>query len=391
MVVGILGTVIKMDIKPQDTALILSGGGARAAYQVGVISAINELLPSHISLPFHIVCGTSAGAINAAALASYADSFDTGTRELKGIWENFEIDQVYHTGVMDLIKNSLPILSALFLGKSFQDKPVFLLNNSPLRELLAEKICFEKINQAIDASYLKAISITASSYRTSSSISFFQDAGSLQEWHRYKRFGKRVQFNLDYLMASSAIPFLFSPVEIEHDYYCDGAVRQSFPLSAALHLGAKRMLIIGVSNVQPSNMHASPAGGFPSLARVASHILNGAFLDMFEGDIEQLTKMNQLIETLSESQIENNPAFRKIDSLIISPSQAIDGIALEYVKQFPRSLRFLFRGTGVTKASGSSFASYLLFEKSYCRRLIELGFEDTMRVKDELIHFLVKD
>lgn len=371
-----------------ETALILSGGGARAAYQVGVLSAINDLLGRDTSLPFSILCGTSAGAINAAALASYADSFQTGVKELKGIWENFSIEQVYEPTAISLVKNTLPILGALFLGRQIRNKPIFMLNNTPLRSLLERSISFEKINQAIESKNLKAIGITASSYRTSRSISFFQDDGALPEWRRHKRRGIRAQLNVDYLMASSAIPLIFPPTEIEGDYYCDGAVRQVFPLSPALHLGATRILIIGVSNTRTSDEQVLSKQEFPSIARISSHVLNSAFLDMFEGDIEHLHTVNEAADRLIKCGIAEENHLKKIEALTISPSRPLDEIAAEYVKDLPKSLRFLLRGTGITSAPGSSLASYLLFEKSYSQRLIELGYADAQKLKVELYNFL---
>ncbi len=369
--------------------LILTGGGARAAYQVGVLRAIAKMLPRGSASPFKIVCGTSAGAINAAALAIDANDFHQAVRRLSSVWKSFRTDQVYRTGIVDALHSGLRLLAALVAGGLGKNNPVSVLNNAPLRELLQHNFDFTAIQAHINSGYLRAISVTASGYTSGQSVSFFQGSESLFNWKLARRAGARADIGLDHLLASTAIPFLFPPVRLNREYFGDGSMRQIAPLSNALHLGADKLLIIAggrITNEQPERI---VTGRPPSLAQIAGHVLNGIFLDSLEVDLERLERINKAVGTIQQGGGNSQSLpLRKIDYLVFSPSQEIEKIAAQHVRELPRTIRFLLRGLGARRASGSNLISYLLFEGPYCRALMRLGYQDAIRRKEELSKFL---
>lgn len=374
----------------KKTGLILSGGGARAAYQVGVLKAISEIIPKDAHNPFHIICGTSAGAINAVALATHASRFRIGVLGLEAIWRNFHAEQIYRTDFRALSGRALRWLSALFLGGIGARRPVSLLDNDPLKQLVGRLLRFERIQHAIEAGDLHAVSITCSGYSTGESVSFFEGRHELKGWRRARRVGTPTKLKLEHLIASSAIPIVFPAVKINREYFGDGSVRQLAPISPALHLGADRVLVIGVSG--NAEIHARIKGqGYPTVAQVAGHVLNSAFLDSLAGDVERLERINRTIGMIPEETREAaGLELRPIDVLKISPSQGLDEIAGRYAHELPRSIRFFLRGSDAAK-QGSTILSYLLFEPGFCRALIKLGYEDAMRLETQILHFLGYD
>jgi NTE family protein len=374
------------------TALILSGGGARAAYQVGVLKAIGELLPHHAPNPFPIICGTSAGAVIAVALACHANEFHTGVRRLEHVWRNFTAEQVYRTDVRGLARGAFRWFSAMFMGGIGAHDPVSLLDNTPLRELLGRVLDFSRIQHAIDENQLQAIAVTASGYTSSESISFFQAHENIKGWRRSRRVGLPTQLTLDHLLASSAIPVIFPAVKINREYFGDGAVRQLAPISPALRLGADRVVVIGVSANLTAPRARDAVPGYPSIAHIASHILNSAFLDSLEGDIERLHRINKAMRAVPEEiRREKNIDYRPVELFEISPSQPLDAIASRHAHELPRTIRFFLSGTGATESGGASITSYLLFQKGFCRDLIQLGYHDAMQRGDALRQFLLDD
>ncbi|UCH54302.1 MAG: patatin-like phospholipase family protein [Pseudomonadota bacterium] len=370
----------------------MSGGGARAAYQVGVLKAISELLPPGTPNPFPVISGTSAGAINAAALAIYAPDFDQAVRRLHFVWKNFRVNQVFRSDALGILATSARWVSASLLGGLGRQNPQALLDRAPLRRLLESYLPCDRIQDSIDAGHLHALSITASGYGSGESISFYQGVDTIEPWKRARRIGAAARITLDHLMASSAIPFLFSAIKINREYFGDGSMRQSAPISPALHLGAERVLVIGVR--QDPNTRAPRIEGeeYPSLAQIAGHVLNSIFLDSLEGDIERLQRINRTVGLLSTQQLEEGGVpLRQVDVLVIAPSQDIGKIAAKHAHHLPRTVRFLLRGLGASRRTGSNLISYLLFEKPFCRELIALGYGDTMRRKEEILAFLGRE
>lgn len=372
--------------------LILSGGGARAAYQVGVLRAIARILPRHAGNPFPVICGTSAGALNATALATHATRFRQGVRGLEEVWSGFSAEQVYRTDALGISARGMKWLSALFLGGVGAHRPVSLLDNSPLRELLGNLLRFERIEEAIASGDLRALSITASRYTGGESVSFFQGARSINEWGRARRVGVRTQLGLQHLLASSAIPVVFPAVRIGDNFYGDGSVRQLAPISPALHMGADRVLVIGVSGRVGALPPDRVPERYPSVAEILGHMLDSAFIDMLEGDLERLERINRTVDLIPEkARTTDDFNLRRVESLKISPSEELDEIAAEHAHELPRSLRFFLKGSGATSGGGSTVASYLLFEQGFCQALIDLGYKDALKREDEILRFLGHD
>ena len=376
------------DNRPR-AGLIMTGGGARAAYQVGVLRALAEILPDGVRTPFPIICGTSAGAINAAVLAVDAGDFRRGVRRLMTVWKNFHVHHVYRADPWGAFSNSMRWILAVLTGGMFSRKPVSLLDNSPLAALLGAHVDFSAIQRAIDAGELSAFSITCSGYTSGQSVSFFQGAPGLQPWQRARRIGVQMPITLDHLLASSALPFIFPPVHINREYFGDGSMRQIAPVSPALHLGADRLLVIGVGRQLQLGTDRVKVSTHPSLAQIAGHALNSIFLDSLEVDLERLQRINRTIEMIPGDVLERiGYPLHRVDFRVISPSEELERIALMHAGELPRTIRALLYTVGAMRRSGANLLSYLLFEKSYCRALIQLGYKDSMDRKDELIAFL---
>jgi NTE family protein len=370
------------------TGLILTGGGARAAYQVGVLRALAELLPSEVNNPFPIICGTSAGGINAAVLAMNAGDFRRGVRRLMAVWKNFRVHHVYRADPWGAISNSARWIYTVLTGGAFDQRPVSLLDNSPLAVLLGRQLEFPAIQRAIDAGHLAAFSVTCSGYTSGQSVTFFQGVPSLQPWQRARRIGVPMPITLEHLLASSALPFIFPPVHINREYFGDGSMRQIAPVSPALHLGADRLLVVGVGR-QQLQAERVRSETHPSLAQIAGHALNSIFLDSLEVDLERLQRINRTIEMIPPETLErSNYPLHQVEFRVITPSEELERIAVAHAGELPPTIRMLLHMVGAMRRSGANLLSYLLFERSYCRALIRLGYQDTMARKDELTAFL---
>jgi NTE family protein len=368
--------------KPR-AGLVLTGGGARAAYQVGVLKAVRDILGSPSRNPFPIVCGTSAGAINAATLAVFADNFTRGVGSLLETWENMRCEQVYHTGAWRVIKSGARWLGAMMLLS--RHNPVSLLDNAPLRDMLERGLDFQRIQQHIDAGALYAVCVTASGYTSGQSVSFFQGGSGLEGWERNQRIGAAVTLKLDYLLASASLPFIFPAVKVHREYFGDGSMRQIAPVSPALHLGADRVLIVGTGRQNVDQARAR-SNVYPSLAQIAGHALNSIFLDSLMVDIERLERINRTVSLIPADAVRDS-GLRPVKVLFITPSQPIERIAARFIHELPRTVRFVLRPTGALNRSGSNLASYLLFEASFCRALIDLGYQDTTARGAEVLDF----
>ena len=372
------------------TGLILTGGGARAAYQVGVLKAIAELLPRRSCSPFPVVCGTSAGALNAATLAINAKNFSMGVQYLTNTWKNFHANQVYRSDVVGVLKNTILWFAGLmfgFLGIN-KLKQVSLLDNSPLIEFLGQILPCELIQENIDAGFLHALSITASGYGSGESVTFFQGVNELGPWRRTGRVGVPSKIEIKHLLASASLPFLFKPTLINREYFGDGSMRQIAPLGSALNLGATRIMVIGVTaNEYVDKPERSEIHEYPTLAQIAGHALNSIFLDNMDVDLERLKKINDLV-AIMPAEMRETTKLKHVDVMVISPSQSIDKIAERYIKELPWTIRLLLRLIGAGHNSGVTLVSYLLSEKKYCRALIDLGYQDAMERQEEIMKFL---
>lgn len=378
-----------------NTGLVMSGGGARAAYQVGVLKAIADMLPAGEPSPFPIICGASAGAINSAALAIYGRNFQQAVRRLEKVWGNFHVDHVFRADSAGLVRNWVRWLGALLLVGLGRSNPTSLLDRGPLSLLLQRYLPCDRIQQSIDAGHLRALSIAASGYNSGQSVNFFQGVPTLAGWKRSTHVGCASRIGIDHLMASSAIPFVFEAVKLHREYFGDGSMRQVAPMSPAIHLGADRILIIGIrpeGNGEPKRLTQPPT--YPPLAQIGGHVLSSIFLDGLEADLARLQRINDTIRLIPAEHRKGQDSVAKlriIDTLLVSPSRDPCEIAESHKYEFPRSVRFMLRGLGAFDRGSGELISYLLFEKGYCRELIALGYSDTLKRKDQVLAFLGRE
>ncbi|HWP94465.1 MAG TPA: patatin-like phospholipase family protein [Gammaproteobacteria bacterium] len=371
--------------------LILPGGGARAAYQVGVLKAIAELLPEGAPNPFPVICGTSAGSINAVLLASYAMRFHEGVRVIANLWENLRIEQVFRVGPAAALGTLARLVWAALRGAG-RSGIRSLLDNQPLRETLERQIHFANIRQAIDSGALDAVAVVCSGYTSARSVAFFEGRKELQEWSRMRRDGRRAELSLDHVMASCALPIIFPAVRLGLEYFGDGALRQGAPLSPAIHLGADRLLVIAVRNEAPNPLPTSERQvTYPSFGQIGGYLLDTLFMDSLYMDLERLRRVNELLRQMPEGRAgASGSELKPIDVHIITPSDDMRDIAARHARAFPRSVKFLLRGIGARSRGGRQLMSYLLFESAYCRELVALGYRDGMANR-ELLEALCRE
>lgn len=370
------------------TALVLTGGGARAAYQVGVLLAVSKLSSNRRRNPFPILCGTSAGAINVTSIACLADNFSKAVSVLASFWRNMHAGHIYRADPLAIGLSASRWLSALTMGWLLHSRPRSLLDNAPLRQLLSRHLDFSGIEQSIAKGALHAVSISASGYESGDNINFFQGSSSAEPWQRVKRVGIRARITVDHLLASSAIPFIFPATKIHREYFGDGSMRQLAPLSPAIHLGAERLFIVGAGR-KNEHQERRRVDAHPSLAQIAGHALSTIFLDSLSVDIERMQRINRTLDAIPpDIRKESAIPLRSIQSLIISPSERLEHIASDHVNALPWSMKMMLGGIGGMSRRSGTLASYLLFEKPYTQALIDLGYSDTMARSTEVGDFL---
>ena len=356
--------------------LVLTGGGARSAYQVGVLKGIADLLRRGSACPFPIITGTSAGAVSAIALASDAAHFRRSVTAIERVWRDFRVHQVFKADAASMLKSGLHWFLAFLTGGWLVQPPHSLFDNSPLWELLRTHLHFDGIPRSLYKTHLHAIGISATCYGDADSVTFFAAEPGAEPWKRVYRKGVRATLALDHLMASLAIPFLFRPVLLNDAYYGDGAMRQTSPLSPAILLGATRLLIIGVNDPAPTGAHPLRPPIEPTFSQMFGFMLDSLFMDTMNASLERVNRYNESAD------------MRPIDTLVIMPTRDVNEVARRHVVELPRALRTLLRALGAHNSPNSLLLSYLLFERGFTREMIDMGYEDAKARAGEIRDFL---
>jgi NTE family protein len=381
------------------TGLVLTGGGARAAYQVGAVRALAEITGPG-QLPFDVIAGISAGAINGVALATGAEDFPRAAERLRRRWARLTPDQVFRTGALRLASIGTRWVRDLSAGGLIGKSGInYLLDSSPLRSLISNAIPIGRMRRHLRAGRLRAVAVSATDYHTGSGVTFFEGAASIEEWTRSTRIGVRTRLTVEHVMASAAIPVFFPPVALEGSFYGDGCVRMSYPMSPAIHLGAERIVAVSVRHLRaPSETaerqahsaagrHAHAATDRLPVSEIAGVLLNSVFLDSLDSDLERLEVMNRTLALVPREKLSRDLDVRPIPALLLRPSQDLGRLAASEYVRFPAMLRYLLKGIGAAGHAGEDLLSYLAFEPVYVGRLMDLGYADTMARRDEIEEF----
>ena len=372
-------------MQKKKLGLVMTGGGARAAYQVGAVRALYEILNKKHQL-FDVITGNSAGAINSTYLSANAENWDIATQNLYELWTRVKPQNIFDLRKRTITDLGLKWVSGTVLGGMTPKGSAInhLLDTTPLKNLAEREINFGHIAKNIEEKNLHGVALSTTNYNSGSNVVFYQGHPDIKDWLRSDRFSYRTNLTVQHLMASAAIPFFFPPIQIGQTFYGDGCIRQTTPLSPAIHLGAQKLIGIGVRYPQPKDkMHDLAFSPFPNptMGQVAGVMLNAIFLDSLDADVERLHKINTLI---AEG---DHPEFKSIPILMIRPSRDLGKMTVQITHELPTILRYLLKGIGVSDTEGLDLLSYLAFDVSYTKPLMELGYEDTYKMKEEIIRF----
>jgi NTE family protein len=394
--------------------LVLTAGGARGAYQVGVLKRIGELPALYDApSPFAIVTGASAGAINGAMIAAGSATFREATQELARLWSQLEVEHVFHTDALTLGLGALGLMRDLVFGRLFGTTVTSsFLDASPLRRLIARILPTGGVAEAIRRGHLYAVAVTATSYHSGRSFTFVQGRPGHPVWVKSRRVVLPVELTADHICASAAIPLVFPPVPVRSAagnlYFGDGGLRLVTPCSPAIRLGATHVLAIGIRSSRAADALsreeldvAEEAGAqepylfCPPLAQVCGVFLNAIFLDHLDTDLDHLRRMNELIRAYASDEpggptsgaVISEP-MRIVTPLVVSPSEDLAMVAQRFAHRMPRLVRHVMDGLGTPDAQSADLMSYLLFDSSYTRALIQIGYRDAGERIDEIETFL---
>jgi NTE family protein len=374
------------------TALVLMGGGARTAYQVGVLQGIADILGPSPRAFFDILVGTSAGALNVAYLACHASAGQAAVDRLAAFWSTLRSDQVYHVESLRSAHRGLRWATLISPAWMLRRLPRSFLDPEPLARSLASTVDVQRIEHALRNNHLQALAVTASSYTSGAHWTFFQTAPSyaVAPWRRPGRRSVAQTITADHLLASAAIPFVFPAVALQVqgriEYFGDGSMRQLAPLSPAFNLGATRIVAIGVGQPERLDTGPSAAGQYPRFAEIATHAMASVFHDTLEADVEQALRVNAGLRRLSQAAINALP-YRPVEVLALQPSQSLDSLAREHLRCLPEPAFKLLRMLGGTQGAGASLASYLLFEPPFVHALMALGRRDALAQRGRIEAF----
>lgn len=373
--------------KPGKVGLVLSGGGARGAYQAGVVKAIATIAKeAKISRPLPILTGVSAGAVNAAFIASKADDLMTAAEELAAMWSKITADQVFRTDVLSASRSGLRLFTDAALGAFYKKKlSRSLLDTSPLSAFLEEKIPFQRIDKNISSGHIDSLAVTATNYMNAMSVTFVHGPPETPMWTRSRRISQPAKIRKEHVMASSAIPLFFPPVKVGNYHFGDGCLRNNAPLSPAIHLGANRLIVVSVRRPD-SRAAKADTEVEPSFARILGVILNALLLDSIETDVERMSRVNTTISYVPAKQ-RSDLVLREIDYIWLRPSQDLGRLAGELFHRLPQVIRYLVSGLGSSR-DAAELTSYLLFDPDFCGQLVHMGYQDTMAMRDKIEYFL---
>lgn len=372
-----------------DHGISLTGGGARGSYQAGVLKGLTEILKSQDLLgkenPFQYWSGVSAGAINAAACTSGLDSLEETVNRLVGLWSGVRPEDVYLTDVASLSLNSAKWIRDLTFGSLLKTKKAnALLDTKPLWGFLEKQIPFSRISKQIKDARLKGLACSAYSYSDNRTVTFLQTSEDCS-WNRHRRCSQKVDINLEHVMASCSIPVLFPAVKIVDQFYADGGFRSLSPISPLIHMGAKKILVIGVRGRDEFSEKRSVLE--PTVAKMAGAILNALFFDTIEVDLERVKHINELLSVTQKELTTERSQYSIVDYMVFRPSRDVSRMAIERARSFPKLIKFLLSGLGPYEES-AELASYILFVSDFTKDLIDLGYNDVLKQKDMFLNWL---
>jgi NTE family protein len=368
--------------------LILTGGGARAAYQAGVLAGIARLLPQGAPSPFRVICGTSAGALNAAVIAQDAANFGRGVKRALNAWATLHASSVHRSDPMSVARHAGRLAWTALAGDK-SGRPVSLLDNSPLRELVPRLVDFAGVRAAIRADHLDALSVTASSYDTGQSVSFFEGNERAQAWTQARRRGVRTTLGPQHLLGSMAMPFMYPPERIGDEHFGDGAIQQLSPISPAIHLGAEKVLVIGVGRGTGAACSLDAGAPYPSIGQISRHLFDSIFADTLEADLERIEQVNEMLALIPPTLRElSGLQQRSVQAWVLNPRHSLNELAAMRIDRLPPAIRLLLKAIGALRGGSGTVMSYMLTDEWYCKSLIRRGFRDALAQGTELAQFL---